>query len=180
MTSKLFIIVLFTIGFTGIAKQRFATRTGTLNFEASTANFEPVAAQNTSTSAILKDDGSITVLALIKGFRFKKSLMEEHFNKKFMASDTYPKAKFIGKIVGFNFGDLSGETKEYTVKGTLSLHGVSKPVETKVYLKKYSDGLLNLKTKFSVAVADFNIAVKSKIAKKIAKIVNIEADLNLK
>jgi len=180
MKIKLFTITLFAIGFTAMAQQRYATRTGTLNFEASTANFEPVAAKNTSTSAILKDDGSIVVLVLIKGFRFKKSLMEEHFNKKFMMSDTYPKAKFIGKIDRFNLDDLSAETKEYTVKGTLSLHGVSKPVETKVFLKKYSDGLLNLKAKFSVAVADFNIAVKSKIAKKIAKIVNIEADLNLK
>ncbi len=180
MKIKLFTITLFALGFTAIAQQRFATRTGTLNFEASTANFEPVAAKNTSTSAILKDDGSIEILALIKGFRFKKSLMEEHFNKKFMESDTYPKAKFTGNIIGFNTTKLSDTNKEFTLKGNLIIHGTTKPIETKVTLRREANGTVNFKTNFNIAVADFNIAVKNKIAKKIAKIVNIEADLNLK
>jgi len=180
MKLKLFITAFITLGYVSTAQQRVATKTGTLSFEASTANFEPVAAINTSTSAILKDDGTLAVLGLIKGFRFKKSLMEEHFNEKFMESDTYPKAKFMGKIEAFNLSDVSDETKEYTVKGILSLHGVNKPIEAKVFLKKDADGQVNLKTKFSVAVADYNIAVKSKIAKKIAKNVNIVANLDLK
>jgi len=180
MKKRFLVLAFLAIGLTGIAQQRYATKTGTLFFEASTANFEPVAAKNTSTSAILKNDGTLAVLALIKGFRFKKALMEEHFNVKFMESDTYPKAKFVGKINEFEADDLSSEFKEYTVKGTLSLHGIDKPVETKVFLKKDANGQINLKTKFSVAVADFDIAIKSKIAKKIAKIVNINADLDLK
>lgn len=179
MKLKLFIIALITLSYTSTAQQRVATKTGTLSFEASTENFEPVAAINTSTSAILKEDGTLAILGLIKGFRFKKSLMEEHFNEKFMESDTFPKAKFTGKIEGFNLSDVSDEAKEYTVNGTLSIHGVDKQVETKVVIKKEASGV-NLKTKFSVAVADFNIAVKSKIAKKIAENVNIDADLNLK
>jgi len=179
MKLKLLIIALITISYTSNAQQKLATKTGTLSFEASTANFEPVAAINTSTSAILKEDGTLAILGLIKGFRFKKSLMEEHFNKKFMESDTYPKAIFKGKIEGFNLSDISNETKEYTARGTLSIHGVNKQVETKVVIKKEAIGI-NLKTKCSVAVADFNIAVKSKIAKKIAENVNIIADLNLK
>ncbi|MFK5889764.1 MAG: YceI family protein [Flavobacteriaceae bacterium] len=180
MKFKLVILAFITFVFTSKAQQRFTTKTGTLLFEASTANFEPVAAKNTSTSAILKDDGSIAILALIKGFRFKKSLMEEHFNEKFMESDTYSKAKFTGKIEAFNLDDLSENAKEYTVKGTLDIHGVKKPIETIISLKKEAGGIINLKTKFSVAIADFNIAVKSKIAKKIAKIVNIDANLDLK
>jgi len=179
MKLKLFIIAFITLSFTSNAQQRVATKTGTLSFEASTANFEPVAAINTSTSAILKEDGTLAILGLIKGFRFKKSLMEEHFNGKFMESDTYPKAKFMGKIEGFNLSDVSDEAKEYTVNGILSIHGVDKQVETKVVIKKEANGV-NLKTKFSVAVADFNIAVKSKIAKKIAENVNIVANLDLK
>jgi len=96
-----------------------------------------------------------------------------------MDSDTYPKAKFVGKIYGFNPDDLSTEAKAYTVKGILSIHGINKPIETKVFIKKDAGGQINLKTKFSVAVADFNIAIKSKIAKKIAKNVNINANLDL-
>jgi len=179
MKLKLFIIAFITLSFASNAQQRVATKTGTISFEASTANFEPVAAINTSTSAILKEDGTLAILGLIKGFRFKKSLMEEHFNEKFMESDEFPKAKFKGKIKGFNLSDVSDEAKEYIVNGTLTIHGVDKLVETKVIILKEIN-VINLKTKFSVAIADFNIAIKSKIAKKIAKIVNINADLNLK
>jgi len=179
MKVKLFITILVVNFFIGNAQQRFATKTGTIYFEASTANFEPVAARNTSTSAILKNDGNLAILALIKGFRFKKSLMEDHFNEKFMESDTYPKAKFVGKILNFNYADLPTESREFVVKGNLIIHGETKAVETRVILKREGNGV-NLKAKFNVAVADFNIAVKSKIAKKIAKIVIIDVNLDLK
>lgn len=179
MKTRILLFTFLLIGLTSIAQQRFATKTGTLIFEASTANFEPVAAKNTSTSAILKEDGTLAVLGLIKGFRFKKSLMEEHFNDKFMESDTYPKAKFTGKIEDFNINDLTADEKEYTIKGILSIHGVDQPVETIIKIKKGDSGL-HLETKFTVAIADFNIAVKSKIAKKIAKNVNINVILDLK
>ena len=65
MKTRILIAAFLAIGLTSIAQQRFTTKTGTLIFEASTENFEPVAAKNTSTSAILKEDGSIAVLALI-------------------------------------------------------------------------------------------------------------------
>ena len=180
MKSKFILTVFLILGLSSVAQQRYATKTGTLLFEASTANFEPVAAKNTSTSAILKDDGSLAILALIKGFRFRKALMEEHFNDQFMESDTYPKAKFVGKIEDFNVGDLTDIEKEYTIKGTLTIHGNDRLVETTVNLKKDTLGLLHLTAKFTVAIADFDIAIKSKIAKKIAKNVNIEILLDLK
>ena len=179
MKTRILIAAFLAIGLTSIAQQRFTTKTGTLIFEASTENFEPVAAKNTSTSAILKEDGSIAVLALIKGFRFKKELMEQHFNGKFMESGTYPKAKFSGKVENFDSQTLSDTAQEYVVKGTLSIHGIDKPVESTIYLSKDASGLLKLTSKFSVAVADFDIAVKDKIAKKIAKTVNVEVDLSL-
>ncbi|MCF6213616.1 MAG: YceI family protein [Flavobacteriaceae bacterium] len=179
MKTKILLVAFLAIGLTGIAQQRFTTKTGTLTFEASTANFEPVAAKNTSTSAILKEDGSLAVLALIKGFRFKKSLMEEHFNEKFMESDTYPKAKFTGKIENFDSQTLSDTIQEYVVKGTLSIHGVSQSVKSSIFIKKDSTGILHLSSKFSIAIADFNIAIKDKIAKKIAKTVNVALSLDL-
>ena len=105
--------------------------------------------------------------------------MEQHFNGKFMESDTYPKAKFSGKVENFDSQTLSDTAQEYVVKGTLSIHGIDKPVESTIYLSKDASGLLKLTSKFSVAVADFDIAVKDKIAKKIAKTVNVEVDLSL-
>ena len=38
-------------------------------------------------------------LALVKGFRFKNALMEEHFNENYAESNEYPKAVFKGELV---------------------------------------------------------------------------------
>lgn len=173
---SLFIITLsILLSISTFAQDKFTTKSGVLKFEASTENFEPVAATNKTSSAILKSDGTIAVLALIKGFQFKKKLMQEHFNqKKFMNSDAFPKAKFSGKIVDFN-----GDSGEYTINGKLTIHGVSNQISSKATVKKVDD-IIYLNTNFTVLVADYGIALKSKMAKKIAEKVNILVDLELK
>lgn len=170
----IFTISLF-LAYTTIAQEKLTTKSGVMKFEASTENFEPVAAVNKTTSAILKEDGSLAVLGLIKGFQFKKKLMQEHFNqKKFMDSEKFPKAKFAGKII-----DYKGEAGEYKITGNLTIHGVTKEVSTMATVKN-EDGVVYLNTKFTVLVADYGINIKSKLAKKIAEKVNIEVDLELK
>ena len=64
---------------------------------------------------------------MIKGFKFEKGLMQEHFNqKKFMDSENYPKAKFIGKIDDFIIADLTETYKEYIIKGKLTVKDITK------------------------------------------------------
>ncbi|MCF6349907.1 MAG: YceI family protein [Flavobacteriaceae bacterium] len=165
--------VLITLATT--AQKKVTTKSGVLKFEASTENFEPVVAINKTTSAILKEDGSLAVLGLIKGFQFKKKLMQEHFNqKKFMDSEQFPKAKFAGTLA-----DYKGEDGKYTVTGNLTIHGVTKEVTTMATIKNV-DSTVYLHTKFTVLVADYGINVKSKLTKKIAEKVIIEIDLELK
>lgn len=174
---RTFLITFFALvlSFSTLAQEKFTTKTGILNFEASTENFEPVAASNKATSAILKSDGTIAVLSLIKGFQFKKKLMQEHFNqKKFMDSENFPKAKFSGNLV-----DFKNEDGQYKIIGDLTIHGVTNTVETMADVKVV-DGVTYLNTNFSVLVADYGIIIKSKLAKKIAEQVDIEVILELK
>ena len=66
------------------AQERFLTRTGEIQFEASIPSFEPVAAENKTVTAIINPkNGDIAALALVKGFRFENALMEEHFNENY-------------------------------------------------------------------------------------------------
>ena len=52
-------------------------------FEASVPSFEEVKATNLNVSAVLNTNtGEFAALALVKGFRFKVALMEEHFNRE--------------------------------------------------------------------------------------------------
>ena len=65
---KKLIFILFVSFSLGMFGQKYITKTGTLNFEASTPAFEPVKAQHSTTTAVLDvSSGKVAVLALVKG-----------------------------------------------------------------------------------------------------------------
>lgn len=161
-----------------IIAQKYFTRTGGTNFKASVEAFEAVEATNNSTSVVLKtDSGDIAALLLIKAFKFKVALMQEHFNENYMDSDKHPKATFRGKIEGFNLADINTK-KEYPIKGILTVRGIKKDVETTGTFSK-SGNALKLNAVFSVKPQDFDIKIPSIVRKKIAKSINITLDYEL-
>lgn len=158
--------------------QKFYTKTGQLDFEASVPAFEPVKASHKNVTALVDTNtGDIAVLALMKGFRFRNALMEEHFNENYMESDSYPKAVFKGTIQNFSTDNMA--TKDsFTVKGTLTLHGKTKEIETPITIKAV-DGTYVMHTEFSVAPADFDIEIPSVVSEKISDNISIIGDFNL-
>ena len=161
------------------AQDKCSTKTGAINFEASVPSFEEVKASNNNASAILKSDGTFAALALMKGFRFKVALMEEHFNENYAESSKYPKTTFKGKIQDFDITDLSEEEKIYTISGTINMHGTDKVVEVPATIKKVDDVIV-LTTNFVLKPADFNIEIPSVVSSKIAEDINVSATFNLK
>ena len=100
-------LLFLCISFTGISQEKYLTKSGVLNFEASVEAFEEIKASNSNVTAIFNAaNGQIAALALVKGFRFKNALMEEHFNENYAESDLYPKAIFKGELVGFSLDPL--------------------------------------------------------------------------
>ena len=155
-----------------LSSQTYFTRSGNTDFKASVEAFEPVEAKNTSTTVILKTaTGDIAAQLFINAFQFKVALMQEHFNENYMDSNTYPKAVFRGKLIDFDFTNITAE-KEYKLTGTLTVRGVKKEINTtaKVNLK---DDKLFLNSKFTVAPQDFNIDIPNIVRKKIADKINV-------
>ncbi len=162
------------------AQDKIITKTGEITFEASVPAFEEVKAKNDGVTCVINTtNGEIASLALVKGFRFKVALMEEHFNENYIESDKYPKATFKGKIEGFDFSKLTATAKEYTIKGKLELHGKSKDITIKASISKSSQGV-ELKSSFNVNADDFDIAIPSVVSKKVSKKVNVTLDYLLK
>ena len=163
------------------AQEKYLTKSGTIDFEASVPAFEEVKAKNSSVTAVLVTNGEkagdFASLALMKGFRFKVALMEEHFNENYMDSDNYPKATMKGKIADFDISQLSG-SKEYQFTGTLTLHGKSKEITTPVTLTKDGDSI-KLTSKFSVTPEEFDIEIPSVVRKKVADGVDVSVDFDL-
>lgn len=160
--------------------QKYVDKSGNVKFEASEKLFEAVEATNESVTAVLNAaTGEFASLALITGFRFKNSLMEEHFNENYIESETYPKAIFKGKLTDFDLSNLSETAIEVVIDGKLELHGKEKAINTKVSLQEI-DGAIVMKGNFTVAPSDFDIDIPSIVENKIAKEVSIIINFNLK
>ena len=174
------IIIIISFLTVNAFSQKMITRSGEIKFEASVPALEEIAATNTTVSCILdKNTGDIAVLALVKAFRFKIPLMEEHFNENYIESDKYPKATFKGKIEDFDVTKISTTSKDYTIKGKLELHGKSKDITSTAKIKKVGTDI-EVKTTFSVNVSDFDIEIPSVVSKKVAKKVSIDCNFLLK
>ncbi len=162
------------------AQDKYFTKTGTVNFEASAnAAFEEVKAANKTVTAILNTaNGEIASLVLVKGFRFKNALMEEHFNENYMDSDKFPKSTFKGTIENFDVNQLSAESKTYTLKGILTTRGKDKNVVTDVVVKKEGT-TITLVSDFVVTPLEFGISIPKIVSDKIAKEIIVNLDFEL-
>ncbi|BAO75740.1 YceI family protein [Winogradskyella sp. PG-2] len=173
-----FILVLISIS--AVGQNKYLTKTGTLNFEASVPSFEEVAAKNNSVTAILNtENGEFAALALVKAFRFKNALMEEHFNENYAESDGHPKAIFKGKLKTFDFNSLSETSSTSSIDGTLTFHGVTKELKGISLTIKMVDDKIILSGNFKVMVSDFNIEIPKIVANKLSDEVSVAFNFEL-
>lgn len=180
MKTKLYFTLLFLCTVFGFSQGKKITKTGDIKFEASVPSFEEVKAQNKTATIVLNTEtGEIAALALIKGFRFKIALMEEHFNENYIESNKYPKATFKGKIHGFNTSILSEANREFSIKGILELHGKSKEITIPAKIRNTGEGF-QLTSNFTVNSDDFDIQIPKMVSNKVSKKVNINIDCLLK
>lgn len=168
------IATLFCFNF-AFGQGKYLTRSGSLTFEASIPAFEEVKAKNESVTAIFNsENGEIAVLALVRGFRFKNALMEEHFNESYIESSQFPKATFKGKIDTF----VISRSQEVNLTGILEMHGVTKPVNT---IAKYrvTDQEVLISGTFLVKASDYDIKIPKIVRNKVSDTVTIQFDLRL-
>ncbi|HCQ12114.1 YceI family protein [Flavobacterium sp.] len=163
-----------------VAQDKIVTKNGSLAFEASVPAFEEIKAKNDGVTIIINTKtGEIASLALVKGFKFKIALMEEHFNENYMESDKYPKSTFKGKIENFDYSKLTSDAKSFTVKGKLELHGKSKDITITASIKKTANGV-SIVSNFTVNTDDFDIKIPSVVSKKVSRKVNVKLEGTLK
>jgi len=177
---KITLLFLFLLTAIGFAQDKIITKNGNVSFEASVPSFEEIKSKNEGVTCVINTKtGEIASLILVKGFRFKIALMEEHFNENYIESDKYPKATFKGKIENFDISKLTSEGKDYTIKGKLELHGKSKDISITANLKKTAEGVY-LTSDFTINTDDYEIEIPSIVSKKISKKVAVKLDFNLK
>lgn len=177
--TKNFCLFVFLISSTAIFSQKYFTRSGEIKFEASMPAFEEVAAKNNTVSCVFDTSTSdLAVLVLVKGFRFKVPLMEEHFNENYIESDQFPKATFKGNVANFDDSKLTSTKVAFDVEGDLTIHGVTKKVKSKITFLK-SGGKLIATSTFKIKPSDYKIVIPSIVKSKIAETVEVDLKFEL-
>ena len=150
----------------------YKTDTSMVSFFSATP-VENIEAYNTaSTSLINVAKKEITFRVPISGFRFKESLMGEHFNENYMETEQFPYATFKGKLS--DSLDISKDTiYNITATGMMNIHGQDRAEEYNG-LMICMDGKATLNCDFAVSLADYNIKVPKVVYENIAEVIEVK------
>lgn len=161
---------------TFLAAQKVYTKNGHISFF-SKSPLENISANNNQVMSVLnKQNGEMQFSVLIKSFRFKKALMEEHFNENYLESDKYPKAIFKGIVEVADKLDISKDgTYKVNVSGDMTIHGVTNKVSVPGTLTS-KGGIVTGNTVFNLKLADYNISIPKLVKDNIAEVIEITVD----
>ena len=155
--------------------QRLITKDAEVRFQSKTT-LENIEAVNKKGAGIINTQtGEIEFSVLMKGFEFKKALMQEHFNENYVESDKYPKATYKGKLLAPVRWKEDGVYKT-EVEGELTLHGVTRPQKATATVT-IKNGIVSGTAGMVIVLEEYQIKVpalaRASINKSIAVLVTV-------
>jgi polyisoprenoid-binding protein YceI len=174
----LFVTLVLTVS-VSFGQGKFYTKTGKVSF-ISKAPLEEIEGKNKTVTAVVDSKtGAMQFAIQMKGFEFEKQLMQQHFNENYVESDKYPKAEFKGSISNNSTINYSKDgSYPAKVKGKLTIHGVTKDVETTGTLK-INGGKIDANSTFNVLISDYNIKIPAVVKDKVSNTIKITVDCDL-
>ena len=169
---SLFLAVLWLLSLSAAhAQTRYLTKAGHVSFFSATP-IEDIDARNQQVAAVLDlGTGQLAFSLPVKGFVFKRTLMQEHFNESYLESDKYPKATFTGRFTG-----LDAATLALPGPHAVQVAGVTRRIQVPASLELKAGQLVAAAT-FIVASADYGIEIPLLVRDNIAKTVTVRVDL---
>ena len=151
--------------------QKKTTTSATIAFDATTAiDALPKAENKTVIASLDTKSGTIAFEAAVKSFAFSNPKIQEHFNSKgWMDSDQFATATFKGNIVNLKEVKFNKDgTYGVTVTGDLTIHGETKPVESKGTIT-VSGKIIKATSDFIIKLEDYKVSGNAIAAGKVAK-----------
>jgi polyisoprenoid-binding protein YceI len=174
---KIFLTLFATLMLSSAFAQKYTVEKSSVVFY-SHATIEDIKAENKKSSAIFNAaTGEIVFSIPISEFQFAKSLMQEHFNEKYMDTEKYPKSTFKGNVAGYDANATGAQNAK--ASGKLFIHGVERDVEIPGTIEKSGDKLL-FKSKFIVKLEDYNVDRPQVLWQNIAEQVEVTIDFVFK
>jgi len=159
-----------------VIAQKFKSTVGTIKFYSEELLEDITAINNKVKSIFDSETGQIVFSVTMTGFEFEKSLMQEHFNEKYLESDKYPKATFNGTIIGFEVNKMNPDVE---TEGELEIHGVKNRVKVRGKLDFIGDNLI-MHSIFMVKLVDYKITVPKLMFQNIAEEIEVTIDIEYK
>jgi polyisoprenoid-binding protein YceI len=180
LNKKLIIAMALMVSALAVSAQgKYFTKTGKIDFF-SNAALEDIEAKNKTVTAVIDSkSGAIQFAVQMKGFEFAKQLMQQHFNENYVESDKYPKGEFKGTITNNSDINYSKDgTYSSKVKGKLTIHGVTKDVETTGTIR-INGGILDATSSFNILVSDYKISIPAVVKDKISNSIRITVNCRM-
>lgn len=167
------IIVLFLCVSIVSHAQRYRLVAGNVTFF-SDAPMEDIEAENSEIVSLFDVGTGVAVYKVkISGFQFEKSLMQQHFNEKYLESDKYPESTFRGRIRDYD--TESTQWQQAKAEGDLKIHGITQQVSVEGQVK-FSSDKMQLKATFPVKLEDYKIKIPKVVFYNIAEVVEVSLD----
>lgn len=164
---------------TSVTAQKYMTKTGQIRFSSETPVEKIEATNNQVNSAMDISTGDFVFKVLIRGFEFKKALMQEHFNENYMESDKMPNSTFTGKITNLKEINFNRDgVYKAIVEGNLTIHGVTQKIKEKGTIE-IKGGRIIAKATISVKPKDYNITIPGAVVANIAETIQVSVDATL-
>ena len=158
------------------AQQKYLSKTGHIWFYSHTP-MEDIEAHNNEVATFLDTKtGDVVFQLLNKSFKFKRALMEEHFNENYMESSKFPKSEFKAKILNLSDIDFTKNgTYKAIVEGALTIHGKTRTIKQPGTIE-VANNTLHVTTKFDIVPQDYDIDIPATVRDKFAKSMAVTVD----
>jgi hypothetical protein len=170
-------VTLWVLISVNVSGQKFMSERGFIKFF-SHAPIEDITARNEKATALFDAAaGTIAFVAPINKFEFAKSLMQEHFNEKYLESERYLKSTFQGRILGYSPDATTQQS--VSAQGKLTIHGVTRDVDIPGQIVRMEKGL-NMTAKFVVELKDYKIEIPTLMWQNIAERVEVTLEFSFR
>lgn len=158
--------------------QIFIGKSGEASFFSEAALEDITASTQKVYSMLNTANGDLVVLIPVATFEFEKSLMQEHFNEKYLETGKFPRASFNGRITEQIDFKKQGRWP-VTVEGQLTLHGVKRNYKIEGFIS-VKDGTVSYSTEFDIVLKDHEIKRPKVVFDNIAETVKVRVSADLK
>ncbi len=161
------------------AQKSFYNGSGSVQF-LSEAPLETIKAESDALNGIINiEEKTFAFSFRVNTFQgFNSPLQQEHFKDYYLETKAYPKASFVGKLIGWEECEADCN-QTINAKGKFTIKGITKILNIPVnIIYTYEDDAVNASCEFDILLSDYNINIPIILEAKISPIIKVSVNVD--